>query len=87
MRTLAWIMVLVGTPIAVGAFYFALKPIAVMYQQAATDALSDSMPSDGKAIAKEMLVPAAVGVVFGGIASAGSLMLFLTKRRRRPPLK
>jgi hypothetical protein len=87
MRTVAWIMVLVGTPIAVGAFYFALSPIAAMYQQAATDALSDAMPSDGKAVAKEMLVPAAVGVVFGGIASAGSLMLFVTKRRKRPPLK
>jgi hypothetical protein len=54
MRTLAWIMVLVGTPIAVGAFYFALKPIADMYRQAATDPLADSMPSDGKGVAKEM---------------------------------
>ncbi len=85
MRSLAWIMVLVGTPIAVGAFYFALKPIADMYRQAATDPLADSMPSDGKGVAKEMLVPAAVGVVFGGLASAGSLMLFVTKRRRRAP--
>lgn len=82
---LAWIMVLVGTPIAVGAFYFAIKPIVNVYQQAAIDPLADAMPADGKGVAKEMIVPAAVGVVFGGIASAGSLMLFVTKRRRRAP--
>ncbi|GEM_PF-1312694 len=83
MRKAAWIMVLVGTPIGLGGFLMAIKPIALMYQQATADPLSDKMPSDGKAVAKEMLVPAAIGTVGGACASAGSLMLFTTKRRKK----
>jgi hypothetical protein len=83
MRTLAWIMVLIGTPVAVGGFFLAAQPLIATYRQALQDPLSDAMPSDGTQVSKNMLVPGLVGVLGGTCASAGSLMLFTTKRRSR----
>lgn len=80
---LGWIMLLVGLTVGLWGFATALKPIAEMYKQATIDPLSDKMPDDGKKIFSESIVPLVIGFVGGSVGSAGSLILFVDKRRRK----
>lgn len=83
MRMLGWIMLLVGLAVGLWGFMTALEPIAQMYKQATIDPLSDKMPDDGNAVASKMIVPAVIGVVGGAVGSAGSLILFVDRRKRK----
>ncbi len=83
MRTIGWIMLLVGLTVGLWGFMTALKPIAQMYKQAMEDPMSDKMPDDGNAVASKMIVPAVIGVFGGAVGTAGSLILFVNRRKRK----
>lgn len=73
---IAWVCVLVGTPVALWGLYHGLKPLVETYQQAMTDPLADKMPEDGAQIGREMVKSLPIGLVGAILATLGGSFLF-----------